>query len=83
MQKQKEGADGERQNLKQASHSAGSLMWGSIPRPWDHHLSQYQELDVQSTEPSTCPSILLFIKESWPSILKGKTIRGSCIKVPR
>ena len=64
----------ERENLKQALHSAGILMWGSVPQPWDYHLSQYQELDAQSTEPSRCPSIFLFIKESCPSILKDKTI---------
>ena len=32
-------AEGERENFKQAPHSARSLIRGSIPRPWDHALS--------------------------------------------
>ena len=30
---------------KQASHPAGSPMWGSIPGPWDHDLSRRQTLN--------------------------------------
>ena len=33
------GAEGEREDPKQAPYSAQSLMWGSIPQLWDHDLS--------------------------------------------
>ena len=34
--------------------NAGSLMWGLIPEPWDHDLSQKQTL---KTEPPTHPQV--------------------------
>ena len=43
--------EGERENLKQAPCSAQSLTWGSIPRSWDHDLSQDQDSDAQPTVP--------------------------------
>ena len=45
----------ERENLKQAPHSAQSPMWSSILGPWDHDLSQNQELDSHATEPPVAP----------------------------
>ena len=41
----------EREKLKQASCWAQSLTQGSIQWPWDHNLSQNQELDAQQTKP--------------------------------
>ena len=38
-------AEGERENLTQAPHWAGSPMWDSIPGPWDHDLSRRQVLN--------------------------------------
>ena len=52
--------EGERENLKQAPHSAQSLTQGSIPQPWVHDLSQNQELEAQQTEPPRCPTTVLF-----------------------
>ena len=34
----------EGENPKQAPHSAWSPTWGLIPQPWDHDLSQNQEM---------------------------------------
>ena len=36
----------ERENLQQTAHRAWILTWGSIPGPWDHDLSQNQELGL-------------------------------------
>ena len=47
------GAEGERENPKQAPRSAQSSMRGSIPRPWDRDLNPDQALDAQRTEPPT------------------------------
>ena len=46
----------ERQNLKQAPHSARSPTRGSISRPWNHDLSRNQELDAQLIEPPRHPN---------------------------
>ena len=40
----------ERQSLNQASHLTQSQTQGSIPRPWEHDLSQNKESDAQLTE---------------------------------
>ena len=55
------GWEKERENLKQAPHSA----WGSIPRPWGHDLSRNQESDAQPTEPPRRP------REAYLSIVIG------------
>ena len=44
------GAEGQRE--KQVLYGAGSWMWGSIPGPWDHDLSQRQMLR-QLSHPGT------------------------------
>ena len=36
-------------------------MWDSISQPWDHDLSQNQELEAQTTEPPSAPIFLLLI----------------------
>ena len=51
------GRGRERDNPKQAPHSVQSLTQGSIIPPWDHDLSQNQELDVQPTEPPGAPRL--------------------------
>ena len=43
--------EGQRDNLEQAPHSAQSLMWGSIPQPWDQDLRRNQDSDAQLDEP--------------------------------
>ena len=49
-----------RENVKQAPCSGQSLTQDSISRPWDHDLSQNQELDAEPTEPSRHPYFLYF-----------------------
>ena len=55
------GRGRERKNLKQAPCSALSWTQGLIPWPWDHDLSQNQELDTQSTEPLRYPDNLFIL----------------------
>ena len=57
------GETAEREREKQAPHRQGSLMWGSIPGPWDHDLS---EAIAQPAEPSKRPSPPEFkLQRSW------------------
>ena len=67
------GREREKENLKQAPPSGRSLMQGSIPQPWDHDLSQNQELGAQPTEPLRC-SILTFILRSFLSVCERHRI---------
>ena len=67
-----------RENLQQAPHSTWSLMQGSIPQPWDHDLSQNQELDAQPTEPprsrlGLCLLILHILSSHMTSLMKDKS----------
>ena len=55
------GGRGRAVNLKQAPHSARSPTQVSVPRRWDHVLSQNQELGAQWTEPPRCPGLHSFI----------------------
>lgn len=50
-----------RKNAKQTPYWAWSLMWGSIPQPWDHDPSGNQELDAKLTEPPRRPSWTILI----------------------
>ena len=63
MHEWERGAEGERENLKQAPHAAWSPTQGLISQPWDHDPSQNQELSAQPTEPSRCPKTLLSMFE--------------------
>ena len=67
---QRKGREKERENLKQAPHSARSLMQGLIPWPWDHDLVQNQESDAQLTESPRHPNLEYFLKQSLCSLLK-------------
>ena len=51
MHKREREAEGEKENLKQAPHSAWNMTRGLIPPPWDHDLRENQESDTQVTEP--------------------------------
>ena len=53
----------ERENPKQAPHSAQSLMWGSISQPRDRDLSQNQDSDAQPTEPPMHSNIVQLFQE--------------------
>lgn len=57
------GREGENENknenLKKAPLSAGSLVRGLIPPPWDNDLIQIQESDAQSTEALRHPEVTL------------------------
>ena len=56
------GREGGRERILSRLHTAWSLMQGSVTQPWDHDLTQNQELNAQPTEPPRCPSsIYLFI----------------------
>lgn len=55
----------DRKNLKQAPRSAWSPTWGAISQPWDHDLSQTQELDTQPTEPPRHHPLPFFLIELW------------------
>ena len=55
-----EGQRERRENVKQALHSAQRSRQGSIPRRWDHDLSQNQESDAQLTEPPGHPKYFIF-----------------------
>ena len=55
------GADKEKENLKQALHTAQSLTWGWIPWPWDHNLSQNHASDTQPSKPPWWPQHFLLI----------------------
>ena len=49
-------------------------MWGSVPQPWDHDLSQNQEADAQLTETPRNPQAPLL----WPrSYFTGSLAPGS------
>ena len=56
------GREGGREGIKQVPLSAQSLMWGSIPRPWDHDLNRNQELYTQPTEPLRRSSFIFLSK---------------------
>jgi len=47
---------GQREREKQIPHRAGSQMWGSISRPWDHDLRPWQTLN-RLNHPGTPSSI--------------------------
>ena len=53
----------QREKGKWTSCWAQSPMWGWIPRPWDHDLSQNQESDAQLTKPPRRPSFISFYKD--------------------
>lgn len=55
------------ENPKQSPWWAWSPTRGSFSLPWDHDLTQYQELDAYLTAPPTCPMIQHFIKIKLPS----------------
>ena len=50
-----------REKPKQTPRSVWSLMWGSIPRSWNHDLGRKQESDAQPTEPPRYPLPLIFL----------------------
>ena len=64
IRERERGRERWRENLKQAPHSSQSPTWGSIPQPWDHDLSQNQELDAQSlnhlSHPGSASTIFYF-----------------------
>ena len=78
-EREREGEGGrERDNeyLRQAPRSAQSLMWGSIPQPWDHDLRQNQQSHAQLTEPPRCPehvTLDLTVMSSSPTLGVGIT----------
>ena len=49
-QRESEHKQGKWERENQASRWAGSLMWGSIPEPWDHDLSWRQTLNDWATQ---------------------------------
>ena len=72
-----------RENLKQILSWAWSSMQGLIPWPWDHDLSQNQELDAQPTESPRRPvRTLLFMSGVlvWPWGLNSITVPLKVIK---
>ena len=58
VERDREG-ERERERESQLGSTLRAECWGLIPQPWDHDLSQYQELDAQRTEPPRRP------KSSW------------------
>ena len=67
------GRERERENPKQAPRcqcGAGHRGWSQ--EPWDHDLSQYQELDAQLIEPSKCLISFIFFDDS-------QTCRGELV----
>ena len=54
------GAEGDRENLKQAPHSAQSLTQDLIPQLWDHELSQNRERMLKRlSHPGTLIPVLI------------------------
>ena len=43
-------------------------MWSSIPYPWDHDLSQIQEVDTQLTDPPRHPDNLFDYEEATKNV---------------
>ena len=59
----------EREREKQSPCSAGSLMWGSIPGPWDHDLNRRQMLNPLSHVDT--PTTLNSLKNDLPPWFQG------------
>ena len=51
-----QGRDRGAERESQAGSMLLALCWAQSHKPWDHDLSQNQELDAQSTEPPRCPN---------------------------
>ena len=62
----------------------GSLMWDSIPEPWDHHLTQRQMLNHWATQMplhfKLFWSLNLFLLVSY--FLQWNKVRGLCLETP-
>ena len=59
--RERKGEGAERESQAGSTLSVWSLTQGSIPRPWDHDLSQNQELDAQPTVSTKLPHYAVVI----------------------
>ena len=65
------------ENPKQAPHSSQSLVWGSIPQPWDHDLSWNRESEAQPTERPRHPSKFLLISSCFLLLIFPQSFHSS------
>ena len=57
--------EGQADSALSAEPNVGLSIWDLISWPWDHDLSQNQELDALLTEPHMCPKLYMIILNAW------------------